>query len=160
MKHPHLLLLVLALLLFTLGCSDRKPAAKPEIQKEVVQPPKSPKSNTSAGIKLPWENDPEFIKAKKNNNTPLLMACYQATLPDPILNERHNITQAAIYLRGTVVPPGKVYSLNSGIGRRSEERGFKLGPMYSGGRIVPVVGGGVCKIASVLYNVAILSRRT
>ncbi len=145
---------VLILVLFVIGCTARRPATKPDLH-----PEKDLGSKQSTTATLPWQNDPEFIKAQAENGTPVLMASYQATLPDPILYERQNISQAAGYLRGAVVQPGKVFSLNSRIGRRSAERGFKPGPMYSGGRIVPVVGGGVCKIASVLYNVAILANQ-
>ncbi len=107
----------------------------------------------------PWENNPEFIEARRAFNTPLLMAGFQATLPDPILNERHNISLASEFLKGAVVQPGEIFSLNRRIGWRSPQRGFKEGPMYYGGRIMPTFGGGVCKIASVIYNVAVLANQ-
>ena len=142
---------VVLLALFVVGCAAGNPAKKPE------QPRKDKVQLT--GKNLPWEKDPAFVKAQKEAGTSVLMASYQATLPDPILAERHNISQAADYLRGAVVEPGEVFSLNTRIGRRSTERGFKPGPMYSGGQIVATVGGGVCKIASVIYNVAILANQ-
>lgn len=80
-------------------------------------------------------------------------------MPDPILGERHNISLAADILRGAVVKPGQIFSLNARLGWRSAERGFRPGPMYQGGRITSTVGGGVCKIASVIYNVAILANQ-
>ena len=150
------ILLVVLLALLVVGCATGSPARKLE------QPGKDTlqlQSDTGASINLPWEKDQEFIKAQKESGTPILMASYQATLPDPILDERHNISLAADYLRGAVVKPGEVFSLNTRIGWRSAQRGFKPGPMYSGNRIVPTVGGGVCKIASVSYNVAVLANQ-
>ncbi len=156
---------VVLLALFIFGCAAGRPEKKPVQVKDTAQQqsdtkiPTKDTGNEKNGINLPWEKDREFIKAKREAGTPLLMASYQATLPDPILYERHNISRAADYLRGAVVKPGEVFSLNARIGWRSVERGFKPGPMYSGGRIVSTVGGGVCKIASVMYNVAILANQ-
>ncbi len=150
---------VFLLVISLIGCSGGGPVKKYGLQPE--KNPESKKDNVGskqeAGTNLPWENNPEFMKACREHHTPVLMASYRATLPDPILYERHNISLAADYLSGAVVKPGEVFSLNSRIGWRSAQRGFKLGPMYSGGHIVSTVGGGVCKIASVIYNVAILA---
>lgn len=106
---------------------------------------------------LPWANDPRFQEALRKNGTPVLMAAYKATLPDPILNERYNIELAADRLAGTVVRPGEIFSQNKCLGPYTEARGFRAGPTYSGNRIITTTGGGVCKIASLLYNVTILS---
>lgn len=156
----------LLLVVFFAGCAAGSPAKKPELPpgRDTGQETKRSTGRGAGGtpaadVNLPWRNDPEFAVAKKNNGTPLLVASYHATLPDPILEERHNISQAADYLRGAVVEPGEVFSLNARLGRRTVERGFKPGPMYSGNRIVPTVGGGICKIASVIYNVAILANQ-
>lgn len=153
MRFRMLILPVVLMAIFIAGCAAGSPAKKPE------QPGTVTGSEESTAINLPWEKDPEFLKAQKEAGTPVLMAGYQATLPDPILDERHNISQAADYLCGAVVEPGQVFSLNARIGWRSAQRGFKPGPMYSGNRIVATVGGGVCKIASVIYNVAILANQ-
>ncbi len=125
-------------------------------------PARGPETPAGRGVtvdksRLPWWNDPEFAKARKDNGTPVLVASYQASLPDPILFERHNIALAADYLKGAVIRPGEVFSLNARIGPRLRRRGFKPGPEYRGNRIVPTVGGGVCKIASVMYNVVVLA---
>ncbi len=106
---------------------------------------------------LPWTGNPRVEALKRKYNTPLLMAAYKASLTNPIMAESYNIGLAADMLAGTVVLPGEIFSQNKRLGPYSETRGFKCGPMYVGSRIVPAVGGGVCKIASLLYNVVILS---
>jgi vancomycin resistance protein YoaR len=165
MRFRMALVPLVLLALFISGCAVESPAKKPAQGKDAVQQqgvtnkPASDTGNGKNGSNLPWEKDVKFVEVKKEAGTKVLMASYQATLPDPILYERHNISQAADYLCGAVVKPGEVFSLNTRIGWRSAERGFKLGPMYSGGRIVSTVGGGVCKIASVMYNVAILANQ-
>lgn len=106
---------------------------------------------------LPWDQDERFKALRTKYETPYLMAAYRASLPDPILFERHNIDRAAHLVSGVVVQPGQIFSQNQTAGPYSTIRGFKPGPSYSGSRILPAIGGGVCKIASLLYNVAIQS---
>lgn len=121
--------------------------------------PAATKGTVSGPIKgpLPWDQDERFKALKSKYDTRYLMAAYRASLPDPILFERHNIDRAAHLVSGTIVQPGQVFSQNQTAGPYSTKRGFKPGPSYSGSRILPAVGGGVCKIASLLYNVSILS---
>jgi vancomycin resistance protein VanW len=49
--------------------------------------------------------------------------------------------------------------MNHTIGPYSRARGFRDGPSYYGTEIVKVTGGGVCKIASTLYNVTTLANQ-
>ncbi|HEX7714500.1 MAG TPA: VanW family protein [Bacillota bacterium] len=106
---------------------------------------------------LIWENDEEFLRVCEENQAQVRMAAFQTTLPDPLPGEEYNVGLAAQLLAGTVVPPGGVFSMNGTIGRRTRERGFREGPAYSGSQIIRVTGGGVCKISTTLYNVAILA---
>ncbi|MFZ5633802.1 MAG: VanW family protein [Bacillota bacterium] len=106
---------------------------------------------------LPWTGNPRFQEAVKKYNTPVLMAAYKAALPDPIMAEGYNIGLAADQLAGKVVQPGEIFSQNTAIGPYTEYRGYKAGPTYAGNRVVTTVGGGVCKIATMLYNVVTFS---
>jgi len=106
---------------------------------------------------LPWSGRPEVEQLKRQYGTPVLMAAYRASLPEPVLAEAYNVNHAAKMLAGMVVQPGEVFSQNKRLGPYTRTRGFQDGPMYVGNRIVPTEGGGVCKIASVLYNVVVLS---
>lgn len=102
---------------------------------------------------LPWEQDPDFQAALREHGTPVLMAAYKAVLPVPVEAEGHNIKLAADQLAGTVVAPGETFSQNETLGPYTEEKGYRSGPTYAGNRHITTVGGGVCKIASMLYNV-------
>ncbi|MCL6478434.1 MAG: VanW family protein [Peptococcaceae bacterium] len=106
---------------------------------------------------LPWEGEPKFQEAIKKHNTPVRMAAYKATLPDPIMAEGYNIGLAADQLAGKVVQPGEIFSQNEAIGPYTRQRGYQAGPTYAGNQIVTTVGGGVCKIATMLYNVVVFS---
>ncbi|MEW6182259.1 MAG: VanW family protein [Bacillota bacterium] len=131
---------------------SRKDAASKTTPASVKSPPNGP-----VGEPLPWARDTRVNELKRMYNTPVLIAAYRASLPEPILAERFNISLAADMLAGMIVMPGEVFSQNNRIGPYTKERGFKEGPMYAGSRIISSVGGGVCKIASLLYNVSVLS---
>lgn len=106
---------------------------------------------------VPWEGAPEFQQATGNAGTPLRMAVFSATLKDPLPGELFNVSHAADKLAGTVVKPGEIFSQNLTIGPYTEDKGYRRGPTYLGDRIITTIGGGVCKIASLLYNVVTLS---
>ena len=106
---------------------------------------------------LPWVNDQKFLEAQEKNNAYILMAAYCSVLIDPLPGEEFNVSLAAKALVGTVVPSEDIFSQNKALGPYTESRGYRKGASYSGSNIVQTEGGGVCKIASTLYNVAILS---
>lgn len=106
---------------------------------------------------LRWENDSIFLELCSHYGAILRMSAFQTTLPDPTPGEKNNVVLAADLLSGTVVKPGESFLLNKTIGPYTRERGFEEGPGYSGINVIDIVGGGVCKIATTLYNVAVLA---
>lgn len=107
--------------------------------------------------KLPWENDVNFIKAKKEIGANVLMAAYCTVLKDPLPGEEFNVHLGASSIAGIVIQPNDIFSQNKSIGPYTEARGYQKGPSYSGSNLMTTIGGGVCKISSTLYNVSILS---
>ena len=67
-------------------------------------------------------------------------------------NRLNNIIVAAETVNGCVLQPGEEFSFNGVVGRRTEQRGFKSAPAYSGGQIVQAIGGGVCQVSSTIYS--------
>lgn len=106
---------------------------------------------------LPWIKDEEFLKAQEEIEANVLMGAFCSVLINPLPGEEFNVDLAAKSVKGIVVPPNSVFSQNESIGPYTESRGYKKGASYTGGNIVQTEGGGVCKIASTLYNVVILS---
>ncbi len=105
---------------------------------------------------VPWKEDETFFKMKMRNDTNVLMAAYRTVLKDPLPGEEDNVHLAAKMLRGILVKQGQTFSQNSSIGPYTIERGFQRGPTYIGTKLTTTIGGGVCKIASTLYNVTAL----
>lgn len=106
---------------------------------------------------MPWRNDKDFLKAKEKHNTPMLLAGFCAVLKNPLPGEEYNVNLATKKVKGQVIKPSKVFSQNAAIGPYTKLRGFKEGASYIGGKIIMTEGGGVCKIATTLYNLAVLS---
>lgn len=121
-------------------------------------PPEPPVSGEITEV--PWENDEKFKAAMEDNDTYILMAAYRTVLRDPLPGEEYNVHHAAQLLAGTIVKPGETFSQNQRIGPYTQSRGFQKGPTYMGSTLTTTVGGGVCKIASTLYNVTVLSNLT
>lgn len=116
-------------------------------------------SNCPSGpeVLLPWSNNARFLQAQVKHNAFIPMAAYRTVLHDPLPGEENNVHLAARMLCGAVVKPGQVFSQNNALGPYSSERGFQPGPVYIGSKISRTIGGGVCKISSTLYNVAVLA---
>lgn len=106
---------------------------------------------------LPWAEDINFLKAQEENGANVLMAAFCTVFEISLPSEKHNVQLAANSLAGTVVFPGEVFSQNKILGPYTEEKGYKEGQSYIGSNITTTIGGGVCKIASTLYNTSIIS---
>lgn len=156
-------------ILFLSGCdagpSAKKPKVKPKFtrnvkydfaEKEDLSSPNHPYGKPFKGV-LTWENDPRFKSQMAGQKMTARMAAFQTTLPDPLPGEESNVALAADLLAGKIIKPGEIFSMNSTIGPYSKARGFREGPAYYGAEVIKVTGGGVCKIASTLYNVTTLA---
>jgi vancomycin resistance protein VanW len=106
---------------------------------------------------MSWERNRLFHEICAKYHTSIRMSAFQTTLPDPLPGEEYNVALAADMLAGTIVPPGRVFSTNKIIGPYNSKQGFKEGPTYMGNQLITTTGGGVCKIASTLYNVVTLA---
>ena len=74
-------------------------------------------------------------------------------------NKNHEINMELITneINGIILLPNETFSFNENIGERTEEKGYKPGPVYVRGKITKDIGGGICQAVSGLYNVAIFS---
>jgi vancomycin resistance protein YoaR len=68
-----------------------------------------------------------------------------------------NIKRAATLLDGTIILPGKRFSLNDALGKRTKANGFVSAPQIYNGRFEDAVGGGISQVATTLFNAAFFS---
>ena len=69
--------------------------------------------------------------------------------------ERTNILLSAGAVDNAVIAPGAVFSFNDQVGERTLDRGYQDGLMFNNGQIVRGTGGGICLVATGLYNAAL-----
>lgn len=65
-----------------------------------------------------------------------------------------NIDRMADEIDGTILRPGETFSLNSATGPRTPENGYQEAQVIVDGELVPGIGGGVCQVATTLFNAA------
>lgn len=85
-----------------------------------------------------------------------IITYFTAPFPSNQSSER-NAKLAAAYLNGTVVAAGETFSYNDTVGERTKGRGFRTAPVIYGDQIGDGLGGGVCEISTMLYNVCLQS---
>ena len=88
---------------------------------------------------------------------PDLLSTFQTNYNAGNVNRSTNLKLASNSINGVVVLPGETFSYNKTLGPRTAAAGYKLASIYSGGQEVDGLGGGICQISSVLYNVVLLA---
>lgn len=181
--YPFIFLLMAIALLLCLSINDNNKGAKnlePEIEPKngmsdgrnlldyktpSTEDPSMQVGSKDAGLQytsgptkdVPWGDDLGFCNAIEMNDTHTLLAAFCTVLKNPLPGEEFNVHFAASLLSGITLKPGEVFSQNSTIGPYTQTRGYQKGPTYIGSTLTTTYGGGVCKISSTLYNIAVLS---
>ncbi|MBR3764183.1 MAG: VanW family protein [Clostridia bacterium] len=70
-------------------------------------------------------------------------------------NRTDNIERASELINGTVISPGKNFSFNTVVGKRSAANGFKKAIEYAYGEEREGYGGGVCQSSTTVYLAAV-----
>jgi len=69
--------------------------------------------------------------------------------------ERQNILLSAQAVDNVILPPGAEFSFNALVGERTPARGYQEGLMFDNGHVIRGTGGGICLVATGLYNAAL-----
>jgi vancomycin resistance protein YoaR len=69
-------------------------------------------------------------------------------------NRVFNVALMARILDRQVIKPGQRFSFNARVGPRSPQRGFREGQAIVNGLLLPSIGGGVCQVATTVYDAA------
>lgn len=67
-------------------------------------------------------------------------------------NRRDNVQRAGQLISGTLLAPGEEFDFDRVVGKRTPENGFKTAPAIVGGKLEDTLGGGICQVATTLYN--------
>ena len=88
---------------------------------------------------------------------PVRLATFTTNYFHATPSQEANIALTAKRMRGIVVAPKQVFSFNKALGPYTQERGYGVGRTFFGNHIGFSVGGGVCQVASTLYNTVLLA---
>ncbi len=70
-------------------------------------------------------------------------------------NRTQNLIIASKAISGTIIQPGETFSFNKVVGPRTSAKGYKNAPVFSGSSVVNGIGGGICQVASTMFNCAL-----
>lgn len=90
-------------------------------------------------------------QASSSSSMKVLLASQITDYHHASLSQTKNIELVARRLNGVVVPPHGTFSYYRTVGPYTAANGYHWGRAFSGDRIVPSMGGGVCQGASTLY---------
>lgn len=85
------------------------------------------------------------------------LAAYRTSLAGRSAAQRRNAALAASRIDGAVLLPGHVFSFNKRVGRWTRDRGYETAPVSFEGWFTTAAGGGVCQVATTLYNAVLLA---
>jgi vancomycin resistance protein YoaR len=106
-------------------------------------------------VELPVKDELPQYTANELKNIDAQIGYWQTTFNSSEKNRAANIRNALSDISGTILMPGETFSLNQVLGPRSENNGYKSAPVILNDELVPGLGGGICQVATTLYNAAI-----
>ena len=86
-----------------------------------------------------------------------VLATYKTNYIASNVDRSTNLEVAARNINGTIILPGEEFSYNKEVGQRTYANGFKDAHIFSGGKVVDGLGGGICQISSTLYNAVLMA---
>ncbi|MBL7685156.1 MAG: VanW family protein [Deltaproteobacteria bacterium] len=81
------------------------------------------------------------------------IAVFATDLKGRTPEQRLNILKAATRISGKIIQSGEVFSLNENAGPYEAEQGYVKERSFREKAVIETAGGGVCQLASTLYNV-------
>ena len=101
-------------------------------------------------VTMPEKNDNWFIDENGQ-----ILGTYTTTYNASVIGRSANIDIAAGKINGLILKPGERFSFNDIVGERTTSNGFKTASVYSGGKVVDGIGGGICQVSSTLFNAVV-----
>ncbi len=100
---------------------------------------------------------PPNISTEDLQNIEVVLSSYSTPFNPARVDRTHNLRLAIARVNNTVLLPGEEFSLNKTVGPRLAEAGYRAAPIFRENEVVPETGGGVCQVATTVYNAALLA---
>lgn len=125
-------------------------AAVDAIQKAIQADP------ATVHIVLPIKTTPANVRTADLKGINARIAYFSTHFNAGEVGRTRTVRLAIQIIDGTVVPPGQVFSVNQTVGERTAKRGFGKSEVFIDGHMEKQVGGGMCQVATTLFNAAML----
>lgn len=100
--------------------------------------------------------EPEYTREDMEKITDVLGTC-TTSFTTSTSNRITNIRNACSKINGSVIYPGETFSVMDLIMPFNAENGYLMAGSYSSGEVIQSYGGGVCQVATTLYNAVLQS---
>lgn len=84
-----------------------------------------------------------------------VLATYSTKYDEALVSRTTNVKLAANKINNVMVMPGETFSYNKTLGKRTAAAGYKEAAGYAGGKVVQMLGGGICQVSSTLYDAVV-----
>ena len=84
-----------------------------------------------------------------------LLGAYSTDFSSSSAGRAKNVTTGCSKVNGTILYPGDEFELCSTVSPFTQENGYELAGAYQNGTTVESFGGGICQVATTLYNAVI-----
>lgn len=96
-----------------------------------------------------------------SDSFPHLWSGFSTSLLNRSEEQRRNASIAGKIIDETIIPPGGLFSFNDLVGARDPAKGFVPAPNLNAlGILEEAPGGGICQLASTIYNTALMGGMT
>ena len=126
-------------------------AAVDLVQKTLVSSP------GTTHIVLPLKTKPAHVSTASLQGVNARIGYFVTRFSPGDVGRTQTVRRAIRLIDGTVVPPGQVFSVNETVGERTAARGFGMGHVFVDGKMDKQLGGGMCQVATTLFNAAMLA---
>ncbi len=126
-------------------------AAVDQIQKAIQAVP------GTVHIVLPVKTKPAHVRTADLQGVDARVGYFVTHFNPGEVGRTQTVRRAISIIDGSVVKPGGVFSVNQTVGERTKERGFGEGHVFVDGKMEMQVGGGMCQVATTLFNAAMLA---
>lgn len=106
-------------------------------------------------IQLTITNPNKTIKDIGTEAFPDLLSTFSTRYDASIASRTTNLKIAVNKINGVTVMPGETFSYNKTLGKRTAEAGYQDAAGYAGGKVVQMIGGGICQVSSTLYDAVV-----
>jgi len=102
----------------------------------------------------------DWVAEPTAESFPVELGSFATTLAGSNAARTANVRLAAEALDGVVLDPGAELSFNERVGARTTERGYQIAPVILREQRQLQLGGGICQVASTLFDAALLAGLT